>query len=810
MFKNYLLVATRNFWRNKTFSLINVLSLAIGISASLVIYLIVDYEFSFENFQKDRERIYRVVFSAAVSGGNHFNPGVPSPMGSAIQKEVTGLEAVVPFRTWSDGTKISIRSGSNTRPVVFKQQKKIVFADENYFGLVQYKWLAGSPATSLQQPYQVVLTESIADLYFPNLDAKEIIGKEIYLSDTIRTTVAGIVKDLDQNTDFTFNTFISKITLETTALRPYDWDDWNSITASSQLFIKLSPGSKASQVKEQVMNVFKKYHNPNIYRNADVSFLLQPLSDLHFSTDFDNFGQRVAHKPTLYGLLAIAVFLLVLGCINFINLTTARASRRAKEIGVRKTMGSSRKQLLLQFLSETFFLTLVATLLSVILLPLLLMAFADFIPAGLHFEMILQPQVLLFMLLLIVVISIFSGTYPAFVLSSFKPVLVLKSQTGASGKGGGAWLRKSLTICQFVIAQVFIIATILVSKQISYSLNRDLGFEKEAIVYLHIPYSDADAGTNNKYILLNRLKTIPEISMVSLSNNPPSAARNRSVVMKYKDGQKEIETNVDVKYGDTGYIKLYGMKLLAGKTLNHSDTVNSLIINETYAKALGFHRPELAIGKLIEWDNNIFPVAGVVQDFHQKSFHELIQPLVIASKAGDHTFVNIALRNQHAIGKIEKAWKEIYPEEDFEYAFLDETIAAYYKSEQDVAVLLRWATGLCILISYLGLTGLFIYTSLQRKKEIGIRKIVGATVGQIVLLLGKEFLKPMVIASAIAIPISWWSANEWLQSFAYRTNMSWWIFLAGLFIVIVISLLTLGAQTFRAAAANPVKSIRTE
>jgi putative ABC transport system permease protein len=817
MLKNYFIVGFRNLWRNKFSSSINVLSLAIGISASLIIFLIVNFEFSFDRFQKNSDRIYRIVFQSVVSGKTFTNPGVPVPLGDAVRKEVTGLESVIPFRTWNDGVKVTIHAAGNKQPIIFKQQKKIAFVDEPYFDLLQHKWLAGTSAAFVQHPYQVVLTESGAHLYFPALAASAVIGKEIFFNDTIRTIVTGIVKDPDHNTDFTFNTFISKITLESNALRPYDWNIWNSINSASQLFIKLSAGTSPSQVSSQLQNIVEKYHPREPHKDVKHSYVLQPLSDLHFNSEYDNFGQRVAHKPSLYGLLAIAVFLLTLGCINFINLTTARAGRRAKEIGVRKTMGSSRMQLLLQFLSETFFLTLIATLVSLIMLPLLLNAFADFIPEALHFSMIFQPQVILFLFLLLMIISLLSGAWPAFVLSSFKPVHVLKGRGYAGvGKPGSTWFRKTLSVCQFVIAQVFIVATILVSKQISYTLNKDLGFKKDAVVYFHTPFSDQDPA--KKFALVNQLKAIPEISMVCLSNNPPSAKSNRNSIMEYKNENSEIESVVEVKFADTGYLRLYGIKLLAGTNLPHSDTVNGLLINETYAHVLGFQQPQEAIGKLIDWDNRKHAIVGVVADFHQKSFHELIRPLVIASSDGQQIFLNIALRPQdaeervwkNALTKVEKAWKEIYTRDDFEYAFLDETIAAWYKKEQDISRLLKWATGLSVLISYLGLIGLVMYISTQRKKEIGIRKIVGASISQVVLLLLKDFFNLIIIATLIAMPLSWWSAREWLQNFAYHTAISWWVFPAGFLLMLGFTLLTLGAQTIKAASANPVKSIRTE
>ncbi|MEP6949894.1 MAG: FtsX-like permease family protein [Ginsengibacter sp.] len=818
MFKNYFIVAFRNFRRNKIFSLINVSGLAIGISASLVIYLLVNYHFTFDKFEKDGDRIYRVVSNFVFSGDVFRNSGVTSPVGPAIKKELTGLDAVVPFRTWDNDAKINIPVAGKKEPVIFKHQKNIVFADENFFNLIGYQWIAGSAKTSLQKPYQTVLSETNARLYFPKMAAEQIIGKELYFNDTVRTTVTGIVKDIQQNTDFTFSTFVSRATLESTSLKPEDWMQWDNTTSASQLLVKLSPGTSPERIEKGAYDLYKKYHTPDPNDNGKTEYKLQPLHDIHFNADYGGYDLPLANKPTLYGLLAVAVFLLLLGCINFINLSTAHAAQRAKEIGIRKTMGSSKKQLIIQFLSETFFLTLIATLLSVFLTPVILKAFSGFIPEGLHFSLIKQPGVILFLILLIIVVTILSGFYPAIILSGYKPVLVLKNQAYAgTGRTRNAWLRKSLTISQFVIAQVFIMATILVSKQITYSLNKDMGYKKDAIIHFSLNYYDTVK--SHKYVLMDKLKYIPGISMISLSNNPPSSYSTWSNTVKYKDGKKEIHTDVHMKIADTNYIKLYHIKLLAGNNITQGDTTNQFLINETYAHILGFRQPQQAIGKYLYWNNNAAVIIkGVVGDFNERSLHEPLKPLMIANGTDRVRTISIALEPQNAegtawkstIAKIEKAYKEMFPDDDFDYAFFDQDIAKFYDEEQHISSLLMWATGLAVFISCLGLLGLVIYTTTQRTKEIGVRKVLGASVVQIVTMISKDFMLLIIVAFVIAAPLAWLGMNKWLGNFAFRTNISWWVFMLGAGIMIIIALFTLGFQTIKAAMANPVKSLRME
>ncbi|MEO9144588.1 MAG: FtsX-like permease family protein [Ginsengibacter sp.] len=809
MFKNYSITAWRNLRHNKVFSAINILGLAIGISASLVIFLIVKYDFSFDKFEKGGDRIYRVVYE------NTDYTRVPFPLGTAIQNQVTGLDVVAPFILLHEDSKVSIDNPKNEKPTVFKKQDNIIFANEEYFKLINYKWIAGSPNTSLSEPYQTVLTEKNVRKFFPHLSLNEVIGKEIIINDTVRTTVSGIVENLKANTDFNFQTFVSLATEPT--LNPKDLTSWR--VSSSQLFIKLSEKTNAKQVKTQVAQVYKLYSKSKSGKSDKTVFDLQPLSDLHFSTVYDNFGQRKAYMPAIYGLMAVAGILLLLACINFINLTTAQSSHRAKEIGIRKTLGGSRKQLIFQFLSETFVLTLIATFVSILIAPFLLKAFSNFIPEDVHFN-IQQPGVILFLVITTILVSLFSGIYLALILSSYRPITVLKNQTvSGSGNTRRLFFRKTLTVSQFVFAQVFIIATLIVGKQIHYELTKDMGFKKDAVIYFGTNFRDTS--TAKRRVLFQKFKAIPGIANVSLAGFPPSTDGALADDQTYKTGTTEINTHVRIKPADTNYINLYHIKLLAGTNLPYSDTVNSLLINEKYAQILGFNNPQDAIGKYVEsgvFNGQKIPIVGVFANFIQGSLHDEIKPLVIFSEASFQLTFNIALKPENAEGtawkntitKIGKSFKEIYPDTDLEINFLDESIANYYKTEQNLSSLLKWATGLAIFISCLGLLGLVMFTTNQRTKEIGIRKIVGASVTQIITLLTKDFLKLILIAFIIAVPIVWFAANKWLQNFAFKIDLSVLIFIIGGSIMLLPALIILFLRTYKAATANPVEALRTE
>jgi len=819
MIKNYFKIAFRGFWKHKLFTLINIIGLSIGISAAVVIYLIVHFDFTFDKFHKDGDHIYRVVTNYSFQGEAGNNSGVCGPLTIAMKTQVSGVETTAPFYTLYQ-PNILIQ-GKGDVPRKFMNQDNVVLADQQYFKLFNYKWLAGSSVNALKEPNTVVLTSEQAKKYFPTLSYDQMIGKFITY-DTLKTTVTGIVQTIKENTDFNFHDFISYSTNENNkAVKDQlQLDQWSNTNSASQLFIKLSPKTSVANVEKQINALLKK--NSKETKGNSQDFRLQPLSDLHFNADYGNFdGGRVASKTTLYGLLAIAIFLLVLGCINFVNLTTAQATQRAKEIGIRKTMGSSRRQLVFQFLSETLLITLIAVIISVVLTPIILKLFADFIPAGITTDFFGQPGLIVFLIILTIVVSLLSGFYPAILLSGYKPVLVLKNQAATnSSKTRNAYLRKSLTVTQFIIAQFFIMATMLVSKQIYYALHKDLGFKKDAILIINTPWKSRQS--NQKQVFLNKLHSIPQIAMISLGSDAPSSPATRSTEAIYKNGKQEIKTDVQQKFGDENYLKIYNIKLLAGRNLRAGDTTSGLIINENYSKVLGFKTPGQAIGNMLSYNGNgkNMQIIGVVADFHQKSLHTPIKPLaiLISNQYYYNGTFHIALKPetaggnewQKAIGTMSVYWKESYPDDDFDYKFFDESIAKFYESEQHTSTLLAWATGLSIFISCLGLLGLAIYTTNQRTKEIGVRKVLGASVAQIVTLLSTEMVLLIVLAFAIVTPLAWYAMNKWMQSFADRTPISWWIFVLSGAGMLITAVFTSSFQTVKAAVANPVKSLRSE
>lgn len=815
MIRNYFKITWRNIRKNKLFSLINVISLAIGLSASFVIGLMVYYDFTFDKFHKDGDLIFRITTAFTSPEGENYFYGVSVPLISEVKQNVMGIQESTAFFTAEPSR---VMNASFSKP--FNSPEKVIFADTDFFKFLNYEWLAGNPETAIDAPNKVVLTESKANKYFPNKSYNDILGETLIYDDSVSTTVTGIVANFKKRTDFTFEEIISLETAKQSNMKDQITNEnWNSTSSNTQLFIKLNDKTALSNVQSQLDALAKKNESEDAVKYSEFrNFHLQPLSELHFGKNIGifNFTEYTADKSILTNLIFIAAFLLLLGCINFINLNTAQATQRAKEIGIRKTLGSSRKQLVFQFLGETFLLTSVAGLLSIVLAAGLLKIFADFIPTGLHFGLFADPVIIIFGLVLIIIISLLSGFYPAMVLSSFKPVSVLKNRIFSTNSNVS--LRKGLIVFQFVIAQVFIISTIAVGRQIHFMMKKDMGFKTEAVTYLQTPWQDASL--KKRKLFVQKLKTIPQIENVSLGGAPPASFNIHSTDVVYMDGKKEVRTVLQLLRGDEDYLGLYDIKLLAGRKLRN-DTIHEYVINDTYRNVLGFKTPEEAIGKVLGQGESAVPIVGVMEDFNQYSLKVKIEPMAFIGDWSRKYYtqfntIHIQLNDNNSenwsktIAKTEAIWKSIYPESDFKMQFIDETVAKFYKKESSMSKLLNWATGLSVLISCLGLLGLVIYTTERRVKEIGVRKILGATLVQLNVLLCKDFLVLVLIACVIAAPLAWYGLHNWLQDYAYRADLSWWIFMLSGLGMLFLALMVMSLKTIAVSNKNPVKSLRTE
>jgi putative ABC transport system permease protein len=788
MIKNYFRTALRYFSRNKFTTAVNILGLCIGISAALIIFMVVHYDASFDQFEPARDRVYRVV----TDGDTWKNPGVPVPLAPALRQHVSGIETIVALYNYrNEQAKVTIPESNKT----FRKQGQVAFTDTGYFNVIPRRWLAGAMSAA---PYSVVLSKNLASVYFPGLSPEQVIGKMIFFDDSIHTTVTGVMDNLAGNSDFDKQCLISLSTIYNTPLgKDYQADEWGSYNSANQVLLKLSPHVQPAAVSRQVQALVKSHDtNPD-----DKSVcLLQPLADVHYNKDYEGTVDAAVTR----NLLLLAVFLLIIGAINFINLTTAHASERAKEIGIRKTFGSSKSELIGQFLSETFLLTLITAVLSVALAPVLLRLFGSFIPEGLHISTLLkEPATWGFLLGLTLLVSLVAGLYPAFILSAFKPAATLKSTTTVSGSG---WLRRTLIVVQFIIAQVFVIGVLVVNKQIHFAMAQDMGFRKDAIINFNVPYlQDNDP---KRLLLKQRLAALSEVQAVSIGSMSPAVSGFMTTEVTLKDKAFRVH----MRNGDTAYLSVYHIPLVAGRNVAATNTPAELLLNETLVKQMGFARPEDALGQSLKLNDSWLPVVGVIHDFHQQSVHAAVAPMIYYAAANEGNTVHVSLQGSwdKALPEITAAWNSIYPGVDFEYTFLDKEMEKFYKQEQQLSLLLTWSAGVAIIISCLGMLGLVIFMTNRRVKEIGLRKMLGASVAQIIILLATDFARLLFFAFLIAIPIAWWESNRWLQDYAYHTSLSWWLFVAGGGLMITIALLIVSVRAGKAALANPTDSLRAE
>ena len=822
MIKNYWRIAWRNIARDKAYTFINVLGLALGVCGCLVLFLITRYEFSFDRDHPDGDRIYRIVgnMQRGPNEGGFLNSPYDDLAG--FETQVPGFAATAGVHGY-DG-KIAIpqpgrpaKTFDNSIPGAWMHAT--VFTTPGWFQIFRYEWLAGSPA-ALDRPNAVVLTESRARLYFGDGPAARIIGKTVIYDDSLPVQVAGIVKDWKGNTDLGYTDFLSVTTATHSFLRNrIPAADWTSLQPHrSMAFVKLLPGVRPEEVNARFA-AYIRDHVTFRQPGTKLTMYLQPVTALHFTPDFhrgdDGDSWRKAYLPTLYAMMAVAVFILLIAAVNFINLSTAQSMSRAKEVGVRRVMGGRRWNIRWQFGMETFIVVLVSVLIAILLVNPVLALFSDYVPEGVRFHVLSLPT-LGFLAGMTMLTTALAGAYPAWVLSAYNPIKSLKGKATEAGKGG---LRRGMIVFQFVISLVFIIGSLVIGKQIAFMTHADKGFNTDRVLTL----TDWNDPAAKLQVFANTLKDIPGVEKVLMQGTPPMGfAQNRDVFSLLPTGNELLE--VSAHMGNAEYIPFYGMRLLAGRNMLPGDSLRELVVNATMTRRMGCRKPADAVGRMLYTPappggmGKGYPVVGVVADFHVSSFHEPIPPVVIENMADRKQ--NIAIRLtpgeksppavKAVMDQLEARWKQQFPDRPFRSAFLDESISWLFDQERKTAWLTNMAMGVTVFISCMGLFGLGLFTVRRRAKEIGIRKVLGASVRRIVAMLSRDFAVLVALAFFIATPLAWLFAHRWLEDFQYRTNLSWWIFVVSGVAALALALLTVGLQAIRAALANPVEALRSE
>ncbi len=797
MFKNYIITAVRNLLRHKSSSVINIAGLVVGFATFLLIFFVIQYEQSFDTFHPNKDHIYRVVRIGKSSVNPEYRAGVPFPVTPGLRNELPQLKhAAAVFGDNNVQVNITAADGSVVKK--FKE-KKVLTAEPQFFQMFNFSLVQGDIKYALREPNTVLLTKDVAAKYFG--DWKTAINKTIRLYGN-NMKVTGILNNPAANTDFPLGIVVSYVTLKN-RLAP---NDWSSIDDANYCFVQLNDAASLRRVNQLLAAFVEKHIKPV---NPGYNLALQPLNEVHFDERYGNFSERTFSRDLIWGLSLIGLFLLIIACVNFINITTAQAINRSREVGVRKVLGGSRLQLIFQFLCETGITALLAFAGSLLVVFVCLPFVNRFLDIKLQMSALSGTQTVLLMACALLLVIFLSGFYPALVLSGFKPVAVLKSTINSGSKG--ITLRRALVVFQFVIAQALIIGTLIVASQMDYFRTANMGFTKTAIINAGFP---GDSLSRTKTDLLqNELTKLPGITNMSFSTFTPSGEGGWYTDLQIIKGAKHSDMVVSIKPADGNYFRLYNFAFVAGRAYFPSDTMREFVVNETVVKNLGIRNPNDILGKKINVNGKFCPVVGVIKDFHINSLRDPIGPVVLTTNKSAYGLVNIKIDMRHVktvLAAMQSIWNKYFPDYVFEYSFLDQSIADYYKRENQLSQLYKLFSGIAIFISCLGLYGLISFMAVQRKKEIGIRKVLGAPVRDMVTMLSKEFTVLITIAFLIAAPVAWYFMHQWLQQYTYRISIGPGFFIITIICSLLISWLTVGYIVIKAALANPVKSLRSE
>lgn len=797
MFRNYVKTAIRSLLRNKRYLVINISGLSAGIAVCLIIFLVINYEKSFDDFHAKKDRIYRILTKGTAEDSTS---AVPFPLPTALKSDFPQFEEVCGIFSVTD-VQVLVMDANGHPAKKFKEKSNAFFAEPSFFRIFDFPLLAGDAATSLKDPNSVVLTKATANKYFGNW--QQAVGQTIRIGPRLLLKVTGVLADMPANTDF-----------QLCMVMPYETGgfsksgDWVTIDSNHECYVLLKKNTSVAGFTQPLLSFSKKYRAAD-NKNLQV---LQSLQQVHFDEKAGNFIRKTISPDRIRTLWLIGAFILLIACVNFINLSTAQAVNRSREVGVRKVLGSSRWQLKMQFLAETFIVVACSVVISWLLAVVLVSSINALLDLQMAPALLWQPAVVLFIAGVTVLVTFMAGFYPSLVLSSYNPVTALKAKlTSISGRHIN--LRRSLVVVQFVIAQALIIGTLLMMKQMRFFNTTGMGFNKEALV--NVPFQNDSLGLTRIDYIRNRLLSTSGINKVSFNSQSPSDVDNWWTGFNYNHGSKDVGFAAIVKFADAEYIPAYQLPLVAGRNFTRTDSIREFLVNESLVKKLGVTNPNDVLNKEMDvWNGRIKGlIVGVMKDFNAASFKDSISPVFVANWKRRYNTASIRIASadiRNVVGGIEKIWGEAFPEFVFEYEFMDDKIAGFYKQESMLYNLYTCFAAIAIFLSCLGLYGLASFMAVQRLKEVGIRKVLGASIQSIVYLFSREFILLIGIAFVIACPITWYFVHDWLQQYAYRTTLSWWVFAGAGCVAMLIALVTVSFKALKAAATNPVENLRAE
>ena len=809
MFGNHFKIAWRSLLKNRIYSGINVLGLAVGIAAALLIYKILAFELSFNKNFIDYERIARVVRVNQLAGGaEEYSVCVPGPAWEEMKSSIPHFAAATKVEEiWTNVIVPDPKGGAPLKKLAMQDGETAFFAMPGFTDVFSFNWLRGNAQIALSNPGSIALTDDFALKCFASLDAA--VGQTLIIDNSLPVKVTGIIENPPANCDFNFPFLISFETLKSNEDRFFYSESWGSCSSNSQVYVKINDLDNWNATNNLLAKVGRKEYednDPNHIRRHT----LQPLSDLHYSRDYYNSGTHRTSRSRLGILAAVGILILLMACFNFINLTTAQSTLRSKEVGVRKTLGSTRLQVTVQFLLETAIVVVlyifIGVLIAQICLPLLekisdLPAQASILTGG-------NP--ILFLIALTIIVTLLSGLYPALTLGRWKPIDVL-GKGHSSNRGDSGLLRKVLVITQFVIAQGLIIAALINILQLDFVRKSDLGFSED-LVYT-FGFGNDSVSQSRHELLKQKLLQIPSVQQVSFSSDQPMSGNTWASNVRYGNRAEDESWHITMKFADQDYLGTYGLRLLAGKWYPASDTTRDCVINETTLHKLGFRDPTEVIGQHLGMGRRKIEITGVLEDFHTHNLRQEHSPLMISSRKEFYWQAGVKIKPENldvAVSQIKRAFDEVLPEQVFDGTFLDESIAQFYEADRRLSSMTKGFGILAIFISCLGLFGLATHAATQRLKEFGIRKILGASVSQILGLLARDFVLMILAALLIATPISAYLMNNWLDNYVFRIDLPWMVFFITGFVAILVAVLTVSIQGFRVASTNPIQSLRDE
>ena len=796
MLKNYINIAIRSLKRQKSYSLINVFGLSAGIMACIVIMLYVRDETSYEKFYPEAEKIFRVTSVFETSGSAQRVAISPARVSVVSNQSIPEVEHITHMLDWTVGRELLIEVGDQTFI-----EKEVYFADTSYFQVFQHRFLEGDPSTALSEPNVAVLTVKMAQKYFGR--TSNVVGEVIRFNNR-DAKITGVIEDFQGKTSLAFDFLMSMNTVRNQPLRR--WFPMNYFT-----YVKL-PDQQAAETYLDKLNAAIEEEMGDIFatQGIDVWFEIQPITEMHFDTTKGSDYPEKISKSLVFSLIAIAGFILLIACINYINLSTAKSEKRAKEVGVRKVLGAYRRQLIWQFYGETFMVTLLAVVIGVVLAELLMPFFNNLAGTQLSIDLLGDPYLIPSLLTIVLMVSLIAGSYPASFLSSFQPSSVLK---GSYRRRGGNLFRRVLVTLQFSVSVFLIIGTLIIYNQLNFVQQKDIGYNQEQLVYMQLSDRSARAAYNS---LKNGFKTITGVEEITGSNNLIS-----NVVSGWGSVLEGRPASAQVSFrgmnGDQDFLEAFGFDLLAGEGFRQKSDWDSTVyylVNKTGIEALDLNAEE-AIGKRFGLDSTMMgTIIGVIDDFHLASMHQEIEPMAIYTGPQNYKSLMYAKVNMNRLDQVKaemrSVWEEFVPNRPFDLKFVDESVSALYEKDRQLGNIILSFTSLAITIGCLGLFGLASYLAEKRTKEIGIRKVLGANVGMIVYLLSQEYLKVILIANLIGWPIAYYSMDRWLAGFAYRIDLSWYYFLMAGIATVLVAMITVSYQSVKAAFSNPIKALRYE